>query len=157
MLMKINLNLNKARIKSNKSNAFHSIFSFSISPIFTKKTGFSPTFGEFQSFNKTFISFCGIKKKKKATKIVVLSVVSFIVLRKGHFMIHIQRRCIPKLNCLRHSVPMKGPKFGAALCKQLYINIDNSLVAIYCSLLFKIVTYRTKGPIFGPCVTSISF
>ena len=66
--MKINLNLNKARIKSNKSNAFHSIFSFSISPIFTKKTGFSPTFGELQSFNKTFISFCGIKKKKESNE-----------------------------------------------------------------------------------------
>ena len=62
--MKINLNLNETRIKSNKSNACHSIFSFSISPIFTKKTGFTPTFGELQSFNKTFISFCGIKKKE---------------------------------------------------------------------------------------------
>ena len=35
------------------------------------------------------------KKKKKATKIVILSEVFFIVLRKGHFMIHIQRRFIP--------------------------------------------------------------
>ena len=35
---------------------------------------------------------------------------------------------------------MKGPKFSAVLCKELYI--DSSLVAIYCSLLFKIVTYN---------------
>ena len=94
MFIKIDLNLNKTHIKSNKSKAFHSIFSFSISPIFTKKTGFSPTFGELQFFNKIFISFLWNKKKKKATKMVVLSVVFFIVLRKGHFMIHIQRRCI---------------------------------------------------------------
>ena len=65
MSMKIDLNLNKTHIKSNKSKAFHSIFSFSISPIFTKKTGFAPTFGELQFFNKIFISFLWNKKKKK--------------------------------------------------------------------------------------------
>ena len=40
---------------------------------------------------------------------------------------------------------MKGPKFSAVLCKELYI--DSSLVAIYCSLLFKIVT-RNQGSDF---------
>ena len=43
-------------------NAFHSIFSFSILPDFTKKTGFSPILDDFNSLTKYLFSFCVIKK-----------------------------------------------------------------------------------------------
>ena len=64
MLMKINLNLNKTHVKSNKSYAFHSIFSFSILPIFTeKKQVFLPLL---ENFNSEYLfRFC--KKKKNET------------------------------------------------------------------------------------------
>ena len=142
MVMKINLNLNKHIYNQTNQtlSILFSVFPFLITDFYEIK-GFSPTFGELQFFNKIFISFLWNKKKKKATKIVLFKRSIFCCSQeRSLYDTNSAKIYSSLLNCLWHSFLMKGPKFSAVLCKELYI--DSSLVAIYCSLLFKIVTYN---------------
>ena len=89
---------------------------FSFYRFYEKNRLFSvPLLEDFNSLTKYLFRFCGIKKE--ITKIVVLNVVFFSSLEMSLYDSSANMYS-SVLNCLPHKVHLKGPKFGAVLCKK---------------------------------------
>ena len=70
---------------------------------------------DFNSLTKYLFRFCGLKNE--ITKIVVLNVGFFLSLEMSLYDTS-AKMYSSVLNCLPHKVQLKGPKFGAVLCKK---------------------------------------